>query len=267
MVTRLSEGNRDEQTAVSLQHASQLAERCEASSAVALHHEPVHGVVRADVLGVGHERPGRRSDRGTGARERRPRRSPCRRRPAQRDRRRRARRLRGAARRGTPPPRTRTRPRAHDLRRAASRAPRNLDHALVGAARCLKPADGSPRALAASPGSTASSSWRTRSASSLVASSWIRVARERVPSSSFASARSRASSSAGRRRMCRNARSTNSSFETTCAVSSAASRASITCTRRSRDPSCARDVRPRRTGEGAGTARTWDRRGPREAPP
>jgi len=143
MVTRLSEGNRDEQTAVSLQHASQLAERCEASSAVALHHEPVPGVVRADVLECGHEQD--LVERVIGERE-----------PANVG-------LDGLH--AVDVPRSeigadelhacteqpgdvrRLRKRVPDLEHTPSGAqprehPGNLDHALVGAARCLKPADG-----------------------------------------------------------------------------------------------------------------------------
>src|SRR5512134_2507544 len=55
MVARLTEGNRDEQGAVSPQHALELTERREAGSAVAFHVEPVHGVVGTDVLERGHE--------------------------------------------------------------------------------------------------------------------------------------------------------------------------------------------------------------------
>ena len=96
----------------------------------------------------------------------------------------------------------------------------------VPAGACSHPSR-SPRARAPSPSATASSSSRTRSASCAVASSWRNVARDSVPSASFASARSRASSSGGRRSSSRNARSTKSGSDDSYASSPARTRGSI----------------------------------------
>ena len=85
----------------------------------------------------------------------------------------------------------------------------------------------SPRARAPKPSATASSSSRTRVASGAVTSSYRNVARESVPSASILSARVRASSSPGRRRISRNARSTNSSSGPAYASSDAAISRSI----------------------------------------
>ena len=144
--------------------------------------------------------------------------------------------------------------------------PRDLDHALVGPGRPLQPA----RPLAALARTAGECDPVVEQPDPLelgrAASSCTSVARDSVPSSSFASARSRASGSGSRRSTSAKTASTKSSSEPLPASSQARS-SPLTNTSRSPGPTCGRAARPGRTGAAAGTARTSGCRARRGAPP